>query len=196
MEGYGLSCFYGIENSKESYQLKSFFFDEMIQGINEDWQPAIQAVTPILQCAEVYLFVSITAVTAWDRMKPFSEVVSHRFKIFGETVAENSTIVSRHEVFRVGVIKATNCSIESVLKVLYENSSSSFITVMQSSCGESGWIHDLLANWHDQSLNSKFIAGCVNTVCQHDGLFLHLLVGCDGFSINCITQNSELLEIH
>lgn len=171
MEDIGLHSFYGIKNSKESYKLKSFFFEEMVPGINEDWQPAIQAITPILQCRKVYCFMSITAESAWDRMKDFSTVVSCNYGISGETVVENSTIVSPHRIFRVGVIKVINCSIQSVLKALYQTSGSAFIMVMQSNCGETGWIHDLLANWCDWPLNTEFISMCVNAVCKHDGLF-------------------------
>lgn len=194
MGNEALCSFYGLGYLRNSYRLQSFCFDYTVSEICEDWSPIVKATEPVFQDGDLYLFISLMAERTWERKKTFSEVVFKNFAVVGDTVAEWDIAASPYRTCRVGAVKVTNCSIQSVLQTLYASPDSAFAMVMQSRLHESTWISELLTDWNGKFLDSTFFSTCIDAICAHNATFLHLLKGCDGFSINCISLNSGVLQ--
>ena len=182
----GLERFYGIVGRRDMYKLDSSFFDEWISGANDELQHTVQAVTPLLQKGDLYFFKSMTAERTWERVRPFAEVLSKSFGITGKPVAEINIVNSPWQIQRIGAVKLTDCPVRSILEVMLHHFSSSFLVILPEGTSDLSWSQSVL-NQCDCGDILRSLSTWIPAVCEHHGTFIHLLKGCDGFSVNCIS---------
>ena len=181
-----LQALYGLNDPKAHGKLVSLSFDYTGPGLTQDWTAVIESLEPLLLTGELYLFVAISAERTWEQKKSFSYVISKLCAVSGDTVAEWTKLDPPNKAYRVGVIKVTEVSIPALLDLLYKYTYYSFLMVNFVNNSNDRWIPELLTEWKGSVLGNTILPICTQSIISHDGTFVHLLRGYDGFSINCI----------
>lgn len=181
-----LCSYYKFERMFKTHKIKNFVFNYTQLESVENWESAIKETEKIFQLGKLYLFVSLNTERIWERKMAFSDVLCKKYGVIGDTVVEWSADDAPYGIRRVGVLKIRDYSPKSVFKLLFTLQFSSFAMIKETDSNEELWIAELLKGWKGEFLTPDVMCVCCDSITSHDAVFMYLLKGCDGFSINYI----------
>ena len=177
--------YYGVKDKSDQIVCKSIVknFMDTIETLESD-----KCFLEFSDNDVVLLFVSLDANGIKERIASFSGLLFDRYKLESTTVAEYHDVMLG-PIIRTGCVRTTLDQIYTVLKIVFELQYHSFAAVVNVNQAEE-LTSTIMNHFISGLLSPKNLVACCNCVISNGAVFLHIIRGCDGYSINQLHSNN------
>ena len=135
---------------------------------------------------DIILFSSLFANKIADRYISASELLNKRYHLVSTVICEQ-----RYKTFEgsncISAVNVSHDQIAVLFRTMMDLPNHSFAIVVKK-VNSQALSHQLLHQWQNGILIPSVLKECCNTAISYNALFLHIIVGSDGYSINCLER--------
>lgn len=141
----------------------------------------------------IFLFLSLNTFNIRDRRTAFPQILKDRFGLQAKVIDERS-VKTFDGIMRIGALIADYSQVSVVLEIIHTLQYHAFAAIAPAE-PFSTTAKSVLNHFQSGSLTKPILHDCCCQVINGNGMFLHVLVGSDGCSVNQFYNNASKSRI-